>query len=225
MFAFLRTAKKKPHPGAKKVFIPRKRIPGINTCIQLMDKHGMLDNIRHHSLVVARIADRLSLELLDDPITASAGERALILAGALLHDIAKTGCLDGSCDHAAVGAELCHSHGYPEIAAIVEEHVILKEHDPDRYRCGVFTPREIVYYADKRVRHTQIVSLEERLEYILERYGNNDPERYRLIRENFQRCLELEEALFRALPFKADELEKEIHFPRLPDKILNDPWA
>ncbi len=200
-------------------------IPDTATCIRLMDEYEMLDNIRHHSLVVARIADALIIELLDDPVGSSAPERALVLAGSLLHDIAKTPCLDGNCDHAAAGGDICRKHGYPEVAAIVEEHVILKEHDLQRYENGWFTAREIVYYADKRVRHDQVVSLEERLEYIIDHYGNDDPERHRLIRENFQRCRELEQALFRVLPFSADALEQRVRFPQLPDKLWDNPWV
>lgn len=198
-------------------------IPDTATCIRLMDEYGMLENIRHHSLVVAQIADALIVELLDDPVWAP--ERALVLAGALLHDIAKTPCLDGNCDHAAAGGDICRKHEYPEVAEIVEQHVILKDHDPDRYNSGRFTAMEIVYYADKRVRHNQVVSLEERLEYIIDHYGNDDPELHCLIRENFQRCRELEQALFRVLPFNAEALEQRIRFPQLPDKVLNNPWA
>jgi len=200
-------------------------IPDTATCIRLMEEYQMLDNIRHHSLMVAKVADTLILELLDDPVGSSAHQRALVLAGALLHDIAKTQCLDGSCEHAETGAEICNQHGYPEVAQIVREHVILKDHDLTRYKSGQFTPKEIVYYADKRVRHEQIVSLEERLDYIIEHYGNNDPERHQLIKENFERCQELEQALFTFLPFSIESLEHRIRFPQLPEKMWNDPWA
>lgn len=200
-------------------------IPDTATCVILMDEYKMLNNIRHHSLVVARIADTLIIELLDDPSESSAPERALVLAGALLHDIAKTPCLDGSCDHASAGGDICRRHGYPEVASIVEEHVILKNHDPKRYKNGQFTAREIVYYADKRVRHDQIVSLDERLDYIIEHYGNKDPKLHQLIRDNFLRCRELERALFSFLPFSAESLEHRIRFPQLPETMWNDPWA
>lgn len=200
-------------------------IPDIATCIRLMEEYQMLDNIRHHSLVVAKVADILILELLDDPVGSSARQRTLVLAGALLHDIAKTQCLDGSCEHAVTGAEICNQHGYPEVAGIVEEHVVLKDHDLSRYKSGQFTPKEIVYYADKRVLHEKIVSLEERLDYIIEHYGNNDRERHQLIKENFERCRELEQALFTFLPFSSETLEHRIRFPQLPEVMWNDPWA
>jgi putative nucleotidyltransferase with HDIG domain len=193
-------------------------IPDTVTCIRLMDEYKMLNNIRRHSLVVARVADTLVTGLENKSERVPVPNRSLVLAGALLHDIAKTPCLDGSCDHAGTGAAICRQHGYRAVAKIVKEHVILKDHNPDRYRSGLFTAREIVYYADKRVRHDQIVSLEQRLTYILKHYGNNDPHRHRLIRDNFQLCLELEEALFTLLPFAADELEHRVRCPQIPTK-------
>ncbi len=227
MFGFHKHGSKKTStvPGIIATAHGQPSIPDMSTCIRLMDKYEMLDNIRHHSLVVAGVADALMIELLDDPAGSSAPERALVLAGALLHDIAKTLCLDGNCYHAATGGEICRKHGYPEIAEIVEQHVILKDHDLKRYNSGRFTAMEIVYYADKRVRHDQVVGLDERLDYIIEHYGNNDPDRHRLIHENFQRCRELEQALFRVLPFSSGALERRVRFPQLPDKMLNNPWA
>ena len=200
-------------------------VPDLATCIRLMDEYKMLDNIRHHSLVVARVADALLCGLADESGPAPPADERQVIAGALLHDIAKTPCLESGCDHAARGAEICRQHGYPDIARIVEEHVILGEHDPERYKNGIFTAGEIVYYADKRVRHTEIVSLEERLQYIISHYGNNDPHRHALIRENFERCREMEASLFAFLPFAVDELEHRVRFPQPPVGKEYDPWS
>lgn len=200
-------------------------IPDTATCIRLMDEYRMLENIRHHSLVVARVADLIFTELDTDPLHSPVQNRSLVLAGALLHDIAKTPCLDNSCDHATAGAEICRKHGYLEVASIVEQHVVLQEFDPKRYTCGRFNAADIVYYADKRVCHSQIVNLSQRLEYILEHYGNNDSERHGLIRENFQRCLNLEQVLFTFLPFTADALEQYVCFPQPPAQMWDDPWS
>ncbi len=162
-----------------------------------MELHGMLDNIRAHSCTVAR----LSVEILNRlqanrAVPGPLPDHGLVTAGALLHDIAKTICLDESCNHALLGAEMCRDIGYPEVADIVEEHVLLPSYDPGRYVQGFFTAREIVYYADKRVRHDEVVTLDQRLEYILTRYGKNDPGRHTIIRSNFDKCLQLEEYLF-----------------------------
>lgn len=176
-----------------------------------MNDYGMLPNIRRHSIVVAKVA----LQLIDgflnnDKTPAFIPDKSLITAGALLHDIAKTPCLNNGCDHATEGAVICHQLGYPEIAAIVEEHVVLKNHDVDRRRQGLFNATEIIYYADKRVRHEEIVSLDDRLEYILEHYGEGDPGLHRLIRINFKKCVELEQHLFGFLPFSTSELHEQV---------------
>ncbi len=200
-------------------------VPDIATCIRLMDTYEMLDNIRHHSLIVARVADALLTGLQDETGSAPAADRKLVIAGSLLHDIAKTPCLKDNCDHAARGAEICTRHGYPSVARIVGEHVILAEHDANRYKNGLFTAGEIVYYADKRVRHAEIVSLEERLEYIISHYGNNDPQRHALIRENFDRCREIETNLFTILPFSVNQLEHRVRFPQPSISREYDPWS
>jgi uncharacterized protein len=181
-------------------------IPSLAECIALMEQYGMLTNIRHHSLVVARLAEQIRAGLCSFAPGRPQANRTLVISGALLHDIAKTPCLGSSCDHAAAGAEICLRHGFPEIAAIVEQHVILSDYDPARYRTGQFNAREIVYYADKRVRHNVVVNLDERLEYILDHYGKGNPNRRHLIRENFNKCLTLEHHLFQWLPFDATQL-------------------
>ncbi len=185
-------------------------IPTIDDCAQLMEQYGMLPHIRHHSLVVAQIADLLATRLQGSVNGHPPPQHQLCVTGALLHDIAKTPCLNGSCDHARKGGEICRQHNYPAIAEIVEEHVILKNFTPDLYRAGKFTAKEIVYYADKRVRHAEIVSLEERLEYILEQYGNNDKQLHSLIKSNFNQCLELEQILFTFLCFPPEQLARQV---------------
>jgi len=88
-----------------------------------MDEYGMLENIKAHSFVVARVAELLTRNLqacgLDLPLDA-------IIAGALLHDIGKTECLHNCNDHAQVGKEICLKHGFSDLAEMVGQHVILK---------------------------------------------------------------------------------------------------
>jgi len=176
-----------------------------------MDEYKMLANIRAHSLMVTRVAAVLLRELADSqkPPTLLPNSD-LVLAGALLHDIAKTPCLHSQCNHALQGRDICLSLGFPEIAEIVLEHVILAEFSPSRYAKGLFLAKELVYYADKRVRHEEIVSIDKRLEYILERYGNNDAERHSKIRKNFNQCQQLETFLFSSTALQPDELEKAV---------------
>jgi uncharacterized protein len=179
-------------------------IPSIDRCLSLMDEFSMLDNIREHSIVVAQVAGILlsGMETMGD----TQPPRDLVIAGALLHDIAKTQCIKERCDHSKLGNAICVELGYPEIGEIVQEHVILADFPVERYKKGIFLAKEIVHYADKRVLHDQVVSLDTRLDYIIERYGDNDASRHTLIRKNFQRCQDLEEFLFAHIRYTPEEL-------------------
>jgi uncharacterized protein len=189
-------------------------IPSIDRCLSLMDEFAMLDNIREHSIMVARVADALLAGMAGG--SDALPPRNLVVSGALLHDIAKTRCIKEHCDHSKLGNAICMDLGYPQIAEIILEHVILAEFPTDRYQKGIFLAKEIVHYADKRVLHDQVVSLEARLDYILERYGNSNPIRHTLIRDNFRRCQELEGFLFAHNRYSPDELPALIsRFPVL----------
>jgi putative nucleotidyltransferase with HDIG domain len=198
-------------------------IPTVAECFQLMDRYRMLDNIRDHSIIVARISALL----------AEAAGRAgldislpLVVSAALLHDIGKTACLDNGCDHADLGRDICLAHGFTELAGIVGEHVQLRDN-----HLPLITESEIVFYADKRVTHDQVVSLDGRHEYILARYGNNDPDRLTTIRSNCRKWWDLEKAIFAILPFgpgevggliDADPATCEIIPDRVPDYAGRD---
>jgi hypothetical protein len=88
--------------------------------------------------------------------------------------------------------------------------VVLSRFTPELYQRGIFGAKELVYYADKRVRHDQVVSLADRLDYIITRYGNSDPTRIGFIRRNFQQTLLLEELLFQFLDFSPAELVSQL---------------
>jgi uncharacterized protein len=166
--------------------------PSISTCLQLMEEYAMLPHIREHSFIVARVADTILHRLLNHAESLTLPSKNLVIAGALLHDIAKTPCLNNKCDHAEEGAKLCHQLGFPEIAEIVKEHVRLFSYTEKRYKEGIFLAKDIIFYADKRVNHSSVVDLNERLAYILDKYGNNEPGRCQIIKTNFQKCQNLE---------------------------------
>jgi len=164
----------------------------------------MLPNIRAHSLVVARIAEDLALALRKrgDHIDVE-----LTVAAALMHDIGKSFCLDNDRNHATLGRDICLRHGLHELASLVVQHVVL---DAESFHETPLSAKELVYYADKRVNHDQIVSLDQRLVYILHRYGQNDPLRQAAIRQNFERCLQIEAAIFNGLDFGPDDLPERL---------------
>lgn len=181
-------------------------IPSAKECLELMEKHEMLENIRAHSIVVERVANIIAQGLID---TGADLMLEKITAGALLHDIGKSLCLDTKEDHAAKGEEICIQNQLDEVADIVGEHVILKNYDTET----VISEKEIIYYADKRVNHDHVVSLEKRLEYLLDRYGRNNEHLLGSIRKNIEMCKDVERKLFEGLHFKPEALGEMVITP------------
>jgi putative nucleotidyltransferase with HDIG domain len=171
-----------------------------------MDQYQMLANIREHSTVVAEIVRVISQGLIRSGIHISV-ERAV--AGALLHDIGKTQCIETGGDHAALGREICLQHQFDEIADIVGEHIWLRRNSPD----GVYSEKEVVYYADKRVLHASVVSLQQRMDDILNRYGRDDHRLSQFIRDNFSICKGIERKIFSRLHFRPEDLATNLLIP------------
>ena len=138
--------------------------PSKNECIRLMEKYEMLPNIRAHSIKVCEISMIVASAINDSGGTVDC---QLVTAGALLHDITKTQCIKTHENHAKTGEHLLCSLGYPKTARIVAEHIIPKNNS------GTLSPSEIVAYADKRVLHDNVVSLEARFQYLEETYGRH----------------------------------------------------
>lgn len=178
-------------------------IPTEKECYALMDQYRMLDNIKKHSIVVADIVRVISTGLVHSGVKISVQKA---VAGALLHDIAKTQCIQSGGDHATVGREICLQHQFDEIADIVGEHVWLEDYSLD----GVYSEKEVVYYADKRVLHTSVVTLAERMHDIIDRYGRNDSRLSQLVRMNFTICKGVEKKLFSQLDFRPEDLASMI---------------
>ncbi|MDD3581768.1 MAG: HD domain-containing protein [Desulfobacca sp.] len=173
--------------------------PSPSECLELMAQHQMLPNIREHSLRVTVVALRLGEALVQSGFSLNL---PLLEAGALLHDIAKTTCLQNGGDHAQIGAGWLQNYGYPAVAEIIRQHVYL----PDQV---LESPRiretEVVNYADKRVMHTQVVSLKTRFADLLVRYGRNAPARQRITAIE-RRTVRLEDKIFAPLSLTPPDL-------------------
>ena len=164
-----------------------------------MQRFEMLENIVAHSLEVSRVALFLSEEL------NKKGQRIdlrLVEAGALLHDIAKTVCLRTKEDHTRAGYCLLKEIGYDRIGEIVAQHVwLVKEGDPFSV-----SEEEVVNYADKRVRHDQIVSLDERFVDLRKRYGK-DPQSIAYLERMEKSILVVEQKIFLILKIDPADLQ------------------
>jgi uncharacterized protein len=173
----------------KRNFIP---IPSHDQCLELMETHGMLPNIREHSFRVTAVA-----VFLGEALTAAGYDLLvpLVTVGALLHDLGKTPCLGTLNNHAELGAGILEGLGYPQVAKVVREHVSLDG--------GIADPRplreaEVVNYADKRVLHETVVTLEDRFADLKVRYGRT-PEALIRIEAMEVKSRALEEKLFAPL--------------------------
>jgi uncharacterized protein len=174
-------------------------IPTPTDCLAMMAAHGMLPNIREHSLLVREVALHLGTSLVE---VGFALHLDLIEAGALLHDLGKTHCLGTSINHAEWGAQAVNDAGYPEVAQVVREHIFLEANgrDPRAIR-----EAEVVNYADKRVLHTEVVTLADRFADLVVRYGKSPEARSRIagLEQGAQR---LEAKLFARLAFHPEDL-------------------
>ena len=160
----------------------------------------MLANVRKHSLQVANIAAQLAQRARS---LGFAVDVATVRASALLHDLAKTWCLKNGGSHALLGA----SWSAQETRNFrLAQGVALHVHWPwplpqDASICSL--PIFIIY-ADKRVRHDQAVSLDERFEDLLDRYGKTAEARAG-IASSCQQAKEIEKLLSKHLKWNLNE--------------------
>jgi uncharacterized protein len=154
------------------------RIPSRAECDELIVQYSMLPNIVKHSREVMRVA----LAIVDNLRSGVSVNRDLVLAAALLHDIAKTKSLETKERHDASGGALLRELGFRSAAEIVEQHVIIQNLNLE----GRLEEREIVYYADKRVLHDTIVTIEERVHDLIRRYAATEEIRHRILQNKTQ---------------------------------------
>ena len=169
-----------------KTFYLLDRIPSLEECDELMAKYSMLPNIVAHSRQVMLV----SLAITDNLKKGVSINRDMVMAAALLHDITKTRSFETKEHHDESGGELLRELGFASVGEIVKQHVILLDFDPK----GSLEEREIINYADKRVMHDRIVSLEERVKDLIQRYGTTEEIRKR-IRQNESLVIAIEKKI------------------------------
>jgi uncharacterized protein len=169
------------------------RIPSIEECNVLMVRHSMQTNIIEHSILVMDV----SLAITNNLKNGTRINRDLVVAAALLHDITKTRSIKTKERHDASGGTLLREMGFISIARIVEQHGILQNFNPG----ADLEELEIVFYADKRVMHSEIVTLDKRRQDLIERYGHSEHEQSR-IHQSLDSAYEVEKKI--ASYMKAD---------------------
>lgn len=171
-------------------------VPTIRECYRIWEKYQMMHHIREHCLTVARVALTLAerFGLAGYPL-----REDMVLASALLHDIAKSYTIYFGGDHALLGAAwVMQETQNPAIAQAVLAHVIwFFDEGEQAIENNPCTLPNLISYADKRVRHDKVVSLSERFQDLLKRYGTSE-EKIRLINMNYAQSQKIEDVLIRS---------------------------
>lgn len=186
-------------------------VPSKNDCFRLMCEAQMLEHIVAHSLQVCRVAmglvDHLALRGIHL-------DNRLVQAASLLHDITKTRSFETDENHAQTGGQLLTDLGYVEVGNLVRQHVRLDDYSDDQS----LSEAVVINYADKRVLHDRIVSLDKRMNYITERYGKN-PELQQRIQMLRGKTKGLENNIFSYLHFAPDDLGGRLTSPDILSEI------
>jgi putative nucleotidyltransferase with HDIG domain len=139
-------------------------IPSREQCLELLHKNGTPQNVIEHCKAVCAFAVSLAKKLRHKGIDVDIG---LIEAAALLHDIEKL-----KPDHELAGSILVTRAGFTDVGNVMKTHGLARLYDDS------FLPKSIeqriVFYADKRVMHSTVASLDERFQDIKTRYAKID---------------------------------------------------
>ena len=156
-------------------------IPDEAACRALWTRYAMFSHIERHSECVAGMAEALARRAVETGATRHPELVALSLAAGLLHDIAKSYTVQFGGSHAQIGASwVVDSTGNHKVAQAVYHH------------------------ADKRARHDEMVSLDERYEDLLVRYGKSEHSRA-AIHRGWEHSKTIERVLSAQLEFPLHE--------------------
>lgn len=160
----------------------------------------MLPHILRHSQLVTEVALLLGRKLNHNGQNL---DLDLVEAGALLHDIAKTMCLDTHENHAVSGGALLDDLGYSAVADIVRQHICLDSND---LCADVVTEAALVNYSDKRVKHEEVVNIKERFRDVKERYLTKFPHFADRFKEVFAETQRLEVKIFSLIDISPEDI-------------------
>lgn len=172
-------------------------IPTREEALEILENSNLSEGIIRHSMAVNKVANYLAGKL------AEKGEKIdlqLVDAASILHDIDKLIVTSGE-SHGKEGERILCEKGMPEVGKIVGKHGlgnILKEGELSRWE------DKIVWYADKRVNHDKIVSLDGRFAYLRKTYGHISEELSEIIENSYPKAKELENEIFNRLDVNKD---------------------
>ena len=178
-------------------------IPRVEDCMEMWQRYAMLDNIQEHSKKVGAFVKALAQAANARHIPI---DEDLAFATGLLHDLGKTYCITHGGSHAQVGAAWAMAETRN---ALIAQGVLLHVHFPweDKLKECLQDNRFFlilaVIYADKRVRHDEYVSINERFADLRKRYGKSK-EALDRIEVSRQQGLVIEQSLSQQLGIELD---------------------
>ena len=176
---------------------PRQNVLSPEEAKELLHVRRVQERGVEHCLAVGRVAAAFA-SALNGKRTAEGFpllDEALAEAGGFVHDVCK-----GEPRHETAAGRLLRSWGMEPMARLVEDHRDLTLPDS-----APLTERELVFLADKFVRGSSAVSLEERFRSKMERYAE-DPEAVAAIAGRMERAKALAERLEKECGCSLEEL-------------------
>jgi len=171
----------------------------MTECESLLEEFSVPKNVLEHSEKVRLVANAIAKKISKKKeMNLEAVDKA-----ALLHDFMKLHCVNNDCRHAIEAGKILRERGYPEFAELVKLHGLEEVNN-----FGAKTPVEakIIWYADKRVNHSTIVTLGERYDYLREKYGSSSEQKMSEINSTWKNALKVEEELLSLSGFERDYL-------------------
>ena len=137
-----------------------KKIPSREECLEILKTSKTPSNVIEHCKAVCKVAEDIADNLIKKGIKV---DKKLVIAASLLHDVVRE-----KKDHVMEGANLIRQMGYPEVAEVISKHSLYRIEEPLQQPHTY--EEKIVFYADKRAKGSEIVSLEERFRDLKIRY-------------------------------------------------------
>ena len=173
--------------------------------IDILKEHNVPKNIIEHSEKVKDIAVFLAEHLKAKGFEIDIG---LVETGALLHDLDKVMTAENPEKHGKIAREILKQKELHDIAEVVYKHILGVLFDDEKKPKS--WEEKLVHYADKRVNNKKIATLDERFEYLLNRYGKKSKEAEEIIKKSMPIIKEIEKEIFKYLHFSPEMLEKEM---------------
>ncbi len=175
-------------------------VPDEEACHALWDKYAMPEHIRRHCTLVSDIATAIAVTASEQGADISPPK---VRSAGLLHDIGKDYCIRHGGSHAQLGAGwMVRETRDHSIGQTILHHVYWP------FELNVYEDSWLmallIVYADKRVKHDKLVSLAERFDDLVTRYGKT-PDIIERIGFSHQQGIDLENALSQRFGVKLNE--------------------